>query len=174
MVKKVVALLLILSYSSLLFAESNGQDSSAVSVESVTNIVSESSVAPLDSSNAPVVAAPVISKVESEQVAYNACVMSEIAGRGDAAGKHSTVGWGVFGIASGFLFGLLGIGASTLISAIPKPKPEVVPDPVQVPSLECYTEAYTSKAKSKNIMTTLGMSCLGWVIWIPIAVSISK
>ena len=147
-IRKGIAILLLLSYGTAIFAQS---------IVDTTGIQQPANAVP----------AP-------HALTYNDKLASSIAGRDDASANHGTVGWGVFGALSGFLFGIIGFGASTVISIIPSPKPEQMPDTATVKDAESYSEAYTSKARSKNIMTTAICGGIGWLISIPIVMAMKK
>lgn len=179
-IKKSVSILLLLSYSSLVFAENTSVASPAPepvipsSDSTVTPQPAEPATQPPQAPVAPPSAGTAVQAPGAYKSSYNDCIKSKIAGRSDAAQNHGTIGWGAFGIISGFLFGLIGVGASTLISIIPSPDPQQEPDLQQAPDLQCYSEAYSKKARSKNIVTTLGTSTIGWIISIPVVIALKK
>jgi hypothetical protein len=158
-IKKAIAVILILSYWTAIFSQT------------IDSTKTQQTVAP---AAAPVPAAPAAPAPATNSITYNDKLASSIAGREDASANHGTIGWGVFGFASGFLFGLIGFGASTVISIIPSPEPKQVPDSTKVKDMESYATAYKSKAKSKNIITTAVCGGIGWIISIPVVLAMKK
>ncbi|MBL8027497.1 MAG: hypothetical protein JNL74_13840 [Fibrobacteres bacterium] len=173
LVKRLTAIILIFSYGSAVFSQSLG-DTTAVSQPQQTENI-ESGTVPSSTTNTQAIQPePPQYAANNYQLNYNDKLASSIAGREDASAKHGTVGWGAFGLASGFLFGLIGVGGASLISIIPSPKPEKMPDTTRVKDGQSYEEAYSSKAKKKNFTTTLLLSSVGWAISIPVVMALKN
>ena len=92
----------------------------------------------------------------------------EVKGRRDAAEHHSAGGWWA-SVALGFFAPLIGIGVATGLAALTHPDPKTIP--VTLDAL-CYRDAYGDRARTRNILTALGSSTVGTVLFI-LAIAIS-
>ena len=93
------------------------------------------------------------------------CDTSRDTGRQDATTRHGSAGWFIGGVASGVLLGLIGTGAIVGASALTNPQPSTLPANTEEP---CYRQGYTSKAKSKNVLSALFGGLAGTAAWLAI------
>lgn len=98
------------------------------------------------------------------------CETSRARGRNDADDRHGTAGWFIGGLSAGLLATFLGAGAVTGGAAFTNPQPRDVPSDAEE---YCYRDGYKSKAKNKNVVTSLLGGLIGAVTWIGIFVATS-
>lgn len=79
--------------------------------------------------------------------AVKSCEESRAAGENAADLQHSSVGWWLGGVGSGFLLGLIGTGAIWGVSFASSPQPDRVP---QGEHEDCYRRGYKTEAKGAN------------------------
>lgn len=75
------------------------------------------------------------------------CEESRASGEATADLQHSSAGWWVGGLASGFLLGLIGTGVVWGISFASSPQPDRIPEGVHE---DCFRRGYKAEAKGAN------------------------
>jgi hypothetical protein len=101
-------------------------------------------------------------EMDGLSIQIGSCDDARSEGRRDAGDQHSAKWWWL-STAAGFFLPLIGIGVATGIAALSHPEPKAIPAAVNA---LCYRDAYGDRAKTRNILTALGSSTVGTVLFI--------
>ncbi|MBD3344546.1 MAG: hypothetical protein GF401_05745 [Chitinivibrionales bacterium] len=91
------------------------------------------------------------------------CTKSKLKGKVEAARSHNSIVWGVAGVGSGVLLGLIGTGVITGVAAIPNPTPKSLPEDPEI-DIDCFAKGYGRRAKGRNVLSALGGGAVGTLI----------
>lgn len=94
-----------------------------------------------------------------------ACDTSRATGRNDADDRHGTAGWFLGSLGAGLAATFIGMGAVTAGAAFTNPQPKEIPPNVEE---QCYRDGYKSKAKNKNVVSSVLGGLIGSLVWIGI------
>lgn len=94
-----------------------------------------------------------------------ACDTSRATGRNDADERHGTAGWFLGSLGAGLAATFIGMGAVTAGAAFTNPQPRELPTGIDE---QCYRDGYKSKAKNKNVVSSLLGGLIGSLVWIGI------
>ena len=108
---------------------------------------------------------PSIDVAAASLVQASSCDTSTAAGRNDANTRHGTAGWFLGGVGAGVGLTFIGTGIITGASALTNPQPRTVPSEMQEP---CYREGYRSRAKRRNLVSSLLGGLVGTGAWLAI------
>ncbi len=93
------------------------------------------------------------------------CFSLRARGQNDASMRHGSAGWFLGGLGCGAGVGFIGAAVCTGGSALSSPQPRAIDSGLDE---SCYRDGYRSRARKKNVLSTLGGSLVGTAAWLVI------